>query len=457
MASTNSALKAGDTIKLLPGRYDEGYYRRSADDRTLTRGFVPNGVTLTSTHGKEQTVIAGALPKEYEIHNGWEIGEDGVRCLVVESGAILRDLTIEGGRAAVLGIMPDAPGDYAGGIYVITYDENNLALAEDLIITNCRARIGGGTSGGGIVYNRCKVIDCHAHYYAGGVNDGHMFNSVVDYCNSYAAHNLRIALNCTFGPNNTSDDTRRGGVGGMPVFNSLVLGKAGQGCTFHRCLFAKEIPKLSALAPVPPTSTSTVVNADCILPGAGVAGEVDSDYRPIFGRNSGIDAADATAYATNCQAFAKYVGESLLDFLKEQRIYNNALDIGAIECDRRPDYARMIGSRSAVKFASANVVDESGRVRLLCDGAALTLEWALYNGGRSTLCEMSTSLAGDGTLSIYLDGAAEPLAQYSAEGDKSIAFECASGKHTLRFEFTGEGYADLIRLKKHTGAILTVR
>ena len=73
------------------------------------------------------------------------------------------------------------------------------------------------------------------------------------------------------------------------------------------------------------------------------------------------------------------------------------------------------------------------------------------------MCEMSTSLAGDGTLSIYLDGAAEPLAQYSAEGDKSIAFECASGKHTLRFEFTGEGYADLIRLKKHTGAILTVR
>ncbi|MBO5751489.1 MAG: hypothetical protein J6R80_03700 [Kiritimatiellae bacterium] len=456
MASTNSALKAGDTIKLLPGRYDEGYYRRSADDRTLTRGFVPNGVTLTSTHGKEQTVIAGALPKEYEIHNGWEIGEDGVRCLVVESGAILRDLTIEGGRAAVLGIMPDDPGDYAGGIYVITYDENNLALAEDLIITNCRARIGGGTSGGGIVYNRCKVIDCHAHYYAGGVNDGHMFNSVVDYCNSYAAHNLRIALNCTFGPNNTTDDTRCGGAG-MPVFNSLVLGKAGQGCIFHRCLFPKMIPPQSELALTPPKSTTTVVRADCILPGAGVTGAVDANYSPVFGQNSGIDKADITAFTTNCQMFAKYVGEGFLDFLKGQRIYNNALDIGAIECDRRPDYARMIGARMTVKYASPNVVDASNTVRLLGDGAALLLEWSFNNGGRAAMCEVNISLAGSGTCYIYNEGAAEPLAQLTGEGTKSVAFECESGTHTMRFEFEGEGYADILGLKKHVGAILTVR
>ncbi len=446
-ATTNAALLAGDTVKLLPGRYDSGVIKIKDTDNTFNRCILPSGVTLTSTAGRDNTVIAGAPAEESLDSRGWGCGYGSVRCLAVSPDSVVRDVTLDAGRAAVYGPNSDAEGESGGGIWAYDYKPGHFSLVEDVVITNCKARVGGGTSGGSIIFNRCKVIDCGAQFYAGGINEGCVFNSVVDYCNSYAAHNLEIAVNCTFGPNNLFHDVRHGGDGGMPIFNSFVLGTPGQGCTYHRCVLAKKLPE---------PGSGAVINDDCILPGEGVTAEVDCCYRPVKGANVGIDYGDNDAYFGGYTNLMQDIGEKMIDYLKGQRIYNAAIDVGAVEYDSRNDYANALGRRVSVVSASTNVTIASPSVRLNGAQSALSVFWSLPEGS-SDAREMALSVSGEGVLNVYAEGSDEPICTLTGSDSRRVEIGHTFGSAAFRFEFAGVGHAELSRFRRVTGAVCIVK
>ncbi|MBQ6915006.1 MAG: hypothetical protein IJQ65_04735, partial [Kiritimatiellae bacterium] len=438
-ATTNLALRSGATIKLLPGRYDEGYYDvKSAWTRSRAR--LPDGVTMESTDGADKTIIVGAPSPTPLGKSGWGLGTNCVRCLQIGKRAVLRGVTLADGRAAIYAADGQS-GEQGGGAAIISgTDNNNPAYLVDVVITNCHAYIAGGGNGS-IDYIRCKIVGCGATYHTGGTQYGNLYNCVVDRCDSYAVFNAFKAVNCTIGPNNSSYSVRANNVVNSQIYNCLVLGTTRGDATFHRCVITGS------------EHGGTLLDG-CIYSAGGtnVVAEVDSSWRPVKGRNAAIGYGSSQYYLNE---FPSARGdEKLKDFLGGQRFYCGNIDVGAVEYDPRGDFAKMLGNRISVTYATSNVYDNASSVRLAGNGAALALDWK-SPGGRAWRFEMGLGVSGSGTLTVYRAGVEEPLATLTeADGMSCVRFESDSTLNTLRFEFSGEGHADLSDFKRAAGTII---
>ena len=442
-ATTNLALQSGATIKLLPGRYDEGYYKAKSA-WTRTRARLPDGVTMESTDGADKTFIVGAPSPTPLGKSGWGLGTNCVRCLLIGKGAVLRGVTLADGRAAIYA-ADGLSGEQGGGAAIISgTDNNNPSYLVDVVITNCHAYIAGGGNGS-IDYIRCKIVGCGATYHTGGTQYGNLFNCVVDRCNSYAVHNPYLAVNCTMGPNNSSYSVRENDVVDSHIYNCLILGNTRGNATFHRCVITGS------------DRGGTFIDG-CIYPAGGtnVVASVDSSYRLIKtdGRNDAVDYGSSQFYLTKFPS--AYVGERMKDFLGGQRFYCGNIDVGAAEYDPRDDFAKMLGNRISVTYATSNVYDNASSVRLAGEGAALALDWK-SPGGRPWQFEMSLEVSGSGTLAVYRNGADEPFATLTeADGRSRVCFESDGTSDSLRFVFSGEGHADLSDFKRIAGTVIMI-
>lgn len=442
-ATTNLALQSGATIKLLPGRYDEGYYKAKSA-WTRTRARLPDGVTMESTDGADKTFIVGAPSPTPLGSSGWGLGTNCVRCLQIGKGAVLRGVTLADGRAAIYA-SDGHSGEQGGGAGVISSDNSNPSYLVDVVITNCHAYIAGAGSGS-IYYIRCKIVGCGATYHTGGTQYGQFYNCVIDRCTSYAMCNPYLAVNCTMGPNNYSHCVYVNGVVSSQIYNCLILGSTrGSSSTYHRCLFTS-------------TEFGGTRDADCLYPTSetNVVAVVDSSYRPVKvdGRNDAIDFGDSQYYLNRFPS--AYVGERLKDFLGGQRFYCGNIDVGAVEYDPRGDFSKTLGTRISVMAATSNVYDNVSSVRLAGDGAALALDWK-SQGGRSWQFEMGLEVSGSGTLTVYRNGADEPFATLTeADGRSRVCFESDGTSDSLRFVFSGEGHADLSDFKRIAGTVIMI-
>ena len=173
---------------------------------------------------------------------------------------------------------------------------------------------------------------------------------------------------------------------------------------------------------------------------------VGDDYRPLPG-SPAIDMGVPGLGYEGDEWFPEF------DIGGVQRVMNGGrFDVGAMEYDWRPRYAKDMGGGVCVTDVSTGVVETAGLV-VLADGETLGLDWARR---RSTKFEFSVEVSGGGTLSVSRDGAAfaEVLA---ADGVKKLAFTSELAMNRLEFAFSGDGYAALSKFSRGAGVYIVVR
>ena len=121
--------------------------------------------------------------------------------------------------------------------------------------------------------------------------------------------------------------------------------------------------------------------------------------------------------------------------LDGQRIYNGALDIGAVEYDWRKDFARMLGGGMAsVNAASSSVVTSAvNSVTIRSGELSVTLT---NNTGRKADYSIPVEVSGAGTLTVSNNG--EPIAVLAAsDGATVLAFKNSLVENNLTFLYEG--------------------
>ena len=159
-ASIQAAVDAatdGDTIKVLPGVYDNGGY---VDDKGHSnRVYIAKRILLVSSGDAANTIIKGRWDSGDTANNSTNLVGDGVRCVRINNsrkdkngyGAVVQGFTLLDGYAAI------AHG-YGAAVFCASA---NGAYIVDCVIRNCSATSEGT---GAIMlmgsYVRCAVYDC---------------------------------------------------------------------------------------------------------------------------------------------------------------------------------------------------------------------------------------------------------------------------------------------------------
>ena len=169
--------------------------------------------------------------------------------------------------------------------------------------------------------------------------------------------------------------------------------------------------------------------------------QVDGDGRSVVGQNLAVDAGDAELNSSN-------IGET--DLLGGQRVYNAVQDIGALEGDWRPTYARAVkGSLLSVEAASPGVVtNASGRVAL-SDGTTLS---GVLAGEPDPAAYAFDVHVTDGILTVVFG---EDKAEFAS--DTRVVISSATVDSGLSFSYAGTGGAVIGRMRSNRGFVLTFR
>jgi hypothetical protein len=161
-----------------------------------------------------------------------------------------------------------------------------------------------------------------------------------------------------------------------------------------------------------------------------------------------VDAGVLSYYNDNFPA--DWVMFKMFDICGGQRVYGDGkIDIGAGEFDWRGAFGKALHpSKATVTEASAGVRSLDGDLTL-GGGDRLVVNWQVASECKT---ELHTSLAGEGKVSVLLDG--EPL-QLDSSG--VTAFVVKAGTHKLEFAYSGEGTFGISSIKCKAGLTVFVR
>ena len=441
---------SGDVVTAAPGRYDTGSMMHSplvyGNTSVRSRVVVPQGVTLRSSDGAENTFIVGANASVPEDEYG--NGEDAIRGVFLNTGARLCGFTVTGGRTAV---SNTSDGDHGRGGGVYCRGEGGIYV-EDCIISNNVALRGGGVYMG--VHKRCRILHNRALVNGAAFRNAYLSDCLVDY-NSNPSGNGGVGyicwafVNSIFGAHN-ADGNGAGVLFGftagkttsnelIPMVNSVILAGAVQNFGFASNTLYTSAAGFSAMA-TPIGDTCTRVAADDL--------QFDAMGHPVYGHCVAIDAGDASLRD------ASY-GD--LDADGGQRVYNGKIDAGCCEFDWRPVYARIIGGmRAEVGAASPEVVRRAdGHAVSLVDGTSVDVTLAARRPGLLRY-ELKVKVYGGGTLTVVRDG--EIWRTFTAQGgEETFMYDSADAAQSLTFAFAGAGSADILSCRSPSGVKFTLR
>jgi hypothetical protein len=229
--------------------------------------------------------------------------------------------------------------------------------------------------------------------------------------------------------------------------DNLVLGKTGaKGSltnTVTGCVFANSSNNM------PTDGTCIVVPSDEL--------QVDDDLRPIVGRNAAVDRGSVESLTTNTKGLLPFD----VDALGFQRVMNGTIDVGALEGDWRPMYAKLLDGRGTYLQVTAadsgvftNDVDGVASVELH-GGEALSLVWG--EATRPGVRRGTVKVTGEGTLTLTRNGA-EFATFTAADGAAALAIPPDGIEaFAFTFAFEGEGSADLYGFSAKVGAVFSIR
>lgn len=452
-ALSNRNLAEGQTVVALPGVYREGAMIQDAAKSVRARGVVPRGVTLASRDGAAVTYIEGAPATEMdsasaEIYRSvvaTGMGRDAVRGVFLRDYASVCGFTFtncftRGATDSGEGLHYDADGCGAG-----VASAGALSFA-----SNCAFVCNTAFRGGGVFLATSVncVFDGNVALYGGGAtSDSEQYGCLTrnNVCMEKSEWGgffyYKVVDSCTVLDSIGGAGSRKA----HTVVNSLICGQLGSwdegrvGTTnFANCCFATNVGGLvthDSYRPSIAAGAGNVLVSTADMP-------IDEDGRPIAG-NVAIDKADVTLSA--------FIGER--DLLGGQRVYNGVRDIGALESDWRPVYAKDISGRLVVSSASPNVVEtESGLVRLV-DSASLSATLRTPNAGKAALVRVAVT--GGGSLAICVNG--ETLHMLAA-GDSVVRIPLyGTGSEEIAFAYSGDGFADIGRMSLENGFRLILR
>ena len=453
---------AGDTVHAAPGVYDQNatlyssteYFDTKGDICVWTRAYVPEGVTLEATGSREETIIKGApSPEAYDGDYG--CGPWATRCAVLREKAVLRGFTLTDGHSATKphgGSEDGKSGDNqsCGGALVW-----NNACLENCVVSNC-------VSGRSVIWgkngNSCVVRNCVVAGNRDLQNSLGLLRTVfVDGC--YVVSNISYSLcyfttkcaNTTFGPGNTGSSEAgyreaslfRGSDNKTnEIVNSVIhtrnLVDSNQKIKMTRCVFDSEIGSTSR--------KNLIETTDCIETTRDKMA-FEPNGAPVVGTNPAVDAGTLSDWTGTCPADTDVWGN--------QRVYNGRVDIGAVEADWRPVYARTLCRSRRLSVTEADpavfaATNASGAVVGVAVPADATLACAFADGpARPYSCNVE--LASGAALDLALNGATTTL---TSSGTAKIDFPAAESELVFAAK---DGLALLNPFVSLSGSLLLLR
>ena len=457
LATTLPLTSSGDTVHAAPGRYEEGSTQLSGG--RPCRVYVKDGVTLVADEGPETTFIIGAPSPEPQDSYGLGLGTNGMCCVCVGRYGHVRGFTLTGGRTdytvddkGISSIL------YAGGgVAGSSTSYRDDIYVEDCIISNNCASYGAAARSATLV--RCRVFENKALNNGGGMVESHAYGTLFDrnrqgtLSTGATCRNITRLVGCTITPanltlNGTTTNRAIGAVTSSAgqFHGCLILGSCNDGgrnkfdtnCTY--CVFS------GGSGGFPTDESCTIVTT------AAASKLLDANFRPVIGDNPAIDSWDAD----NFEAFAAARLSTGKDLSGEPRVRNGRIDIGALESDPKPWYAKLLDGRGRdISVTEAdNMITNIADGVTLQDGMALSLEWTSLVSGATRVGHVRVT--GGGTLTVTKDGT--PYATYTElDGEAEFSFEPEGNGVAMSFSFSGEGSADVYSFKSATGVMLLIR
>ena len=431
----------GDVVHAAEGTYDEGtmlhsgyvYVKDAGSSASApyiaSRVVVPAGVTLVADGARTNTVILGASDTTSS-GDTYGCGPNAVRCVMLETNAVIRGFTLRGGRTDFQNIEDD--NNEAGALL----GRDTTTVVEDCQFENCRSVRAG-------VCHRTTLRRCR---FVG--NSGTGVGAIARECNFYGCYfndnvgrdvvsfPYRIA-GCTFGANNL---TTTGGK--SPPIGSLATSSAGRryantlfcagssilGDEFVNCAF----PSNATLS----AKSGDAVVVNCVATSAADLSQLDANGVPLPGLNPACDGG-------NLEAWTAVGLDAATDAAGNPRVANGAMDIGCYEADWKARYSADIGRRGAFTVSAADPSaheEANGEVRLTGGEIAGTINVA-------GCCQFPLRITGNGTLTVTVGGvetvyagplASIPFTTATTEG-VAMSFAYAPGEDDTGGAFIGLG------------------
>ena len=437
-------VRAGDVISVAEGDYADGTMAQpSASDSIRCRVAIPAGVSLVASGRREATRIVGAAASVEDSAADYPgCGADAVRCVWMGAGARIRGFTLTGGRTACVAL--DGGSDksssreacYGGAVLA-----KGGAIIEDCLITNAVSRRGSAATGG--TFRRCAFVDIGgAHsvltsWAASGYELGAVESCSLDYFNAP----LDIAaplVNVFIGERKANGATHNAAVvtrAGRIIRNTICLAHISN-TTADSCTLTNVVCR--GFSGAGAAAVSTVG-----FGGVWTVGEMTAGLRVEGGAFVGLSGRDSAF--VDAGGLAEWGLAGTADLAGLPRVSNGAIDVGPWEYDWRGDFAKAIGGLgTVVSVASAGVtLNEAGALRLT-DGDCLTC--TVTDVRKATL---SFAVSG-GTLTLD-DGTGERT--FTADGECALAARPV----TFTLAFSGDGHADILKLKSDVGFLFIVK
>lgn len=437
-------VRAGDVILVAEGDYADGTMAQpSAADSIRCRVAIPAGVSLVASGRREATRIVGAAASAEDSADNYPgCGADAVRCVWMGAGARIRGFTLTGGRTACVAL--DGGSDksssreacYGGAVLA-----KSGAVVEDCLITNAVSRRGSAATGG--TFRRCTFVDIGGAHSV--LTDWDALNYKLGEVESSSFDFFNMPLDVAAPLVNVFVGERK--ANGAP-HNAAIIMRAGRivrnaVCLAHISMATADSCMLTNVVCQGFSGAGAAVASIVGFGGVWTVGEMTAGLRAEGGAFVGLSGRDSAFVDAGGTAEGGLAGA--IDLAGLPRVSNGAIDVGPWEYDWRGDFAKAIGGRgTAVSVASAGVtLSEAGLVRLT-DGERLIC--TVTDVRKATL---PFAVSG-GTLTLD-DGTGERT--FTADGD------CAHAARPVTFTlaFSGEGYADILRLKSDGGLLLLVK
>ena len=426
LAAAAALMCPGDTLNVAPGVYRDGTMLQGYTSCSLStlawtpyvraRLVVTNGCSVVSRDGPETTFIMGEADNE-ENGGGLGLGPNAVRGVFLGPNTRLSGFTVTGGRTAA---GNEDVNTSAGGIAGYDYS----SLVENCIISNNVSQRGGGMRWGAC--RNCRFLENTAALSIGNTScarnvkaytclfDNNKGEPVTADCHLY---------NCTIGAGNTTADGGKLGKmtwtlvtkSGYPFVNTILAAPATkiEAACMTNCAYAGDV--------ILETYSPNTFSVETVNPAVGEI-RLDGLGRPQKG-SVAIDAGDVSLLPEPI---------SDTDLAGNQRIYNNAIDIGCYEYDARDDFARTLKPNGGIEVTSASPDVEQTADGILIHDGELAADWT-----RSTsrgACVFDCAVTGGGLLTVLLNG--ETFAGLtSADGPRTLEFRNALTANALTFRY----------------------